>query len=341
MNTLGIETSCDETAAALVSEDPAILSNVVASSVDLHREYGGIVPEIAARAHVESIVPVLRQAMSQSDSTPGLVAVTVGPGLAGSLLVGVSVAKGLAWSWEVPLVAVNHLEAHAFAPLLEGRLPGFPFLALVVSGGHTLLAEVQDFDRVDMVGETLDDALGEAYDKVSMFLGTGYPGGPVIDSMAAEGNGSAIRFPRPMIASRDLNFSLSGLKTAVVRYVDRCQTENDEPATVDVAASFQEAALEVIVVKTVRAALDRGLGDVVMGGGVACNSRLRQWLDEACGQEGINLTCPSGDLCTDNAAMVAALGYRRFMAGERAGLDVDVYPGLMVGRKVPAGQVLF
>jgi N6-L-threonylcarbamoyladenine synthase len=329
MLVLGIETSCDESSAALVSDGLETLSNVVASQVDLHSSYGGVVPEIAARAHVEALIPVVKEALEPADGAPELVAVTAGPGLVGSLAVGVSAAKGLAWSWGVPLVAVNHVEAHAFAPALEGTLPGFPFCALVVSGGHTLLAEVRGYDDMRPVGQTLDDALGEAYDKVAKFLDLGYPGGPVIDRLAAEGDGAAVEFPRAMMTSGDLNFSLSGLKTAVIRYM-RGAGEH-APAVADVAASFQEAALEVVVKKTVRACLELGLRDVVMGGGVACNRRLRDWLGEKCAAEGINLVYPSPELCTDNAAMVAALGYRLYELGYRAALDLDVYTNFRLG----------
>lgn len=334
---LGIETSCDESSASLVRDGTELVSNVVASQVDLHREYGGVVPEIAARAHVEAIIPVVSEALAVTDDLPELVAVTVGPGLVGSLVVGISAAKGLAWSWGVPLVAVNHVEAHAFAPILEGSPIEFPFIALVVSGGHTLLAEVRSLDDMEIVGETLDDALGEAYDKVSMYLGLGYPGGPAIDRVSAEGRPDAVPFPRAMMHSGDFNFSLSGLKTAVIRFMEKAERDGNVPAIADVAASFQAAALEVVVRKTVDAALERGLRKVVMGGGVACNSVLRNWLGEACLEKGLTLVQPSPALCTDNAAMVASLGYYRYTAGQRTGLDLDVYPNLRLGDPVPSG----
>ncbi|MHB8894043.1 MAG: tRNA (adenosine(37)-N6)-threonylcarbamoyltransferase complex transferase subunit TsaD [Candidatus Geothermincolia bacterium] len=332
MIVLGIETSCDESAAALVVDGVKVLSNVVASQVDLHMAYGGVVPEIAARAHVEAIAPVLSEALSAAGARPDLVAVTAGPGLVGSLVVGLSAAKALAWAWSVPMVAVNHLEAHIFAAALEGALPDVPFLALVVSGGHTLLAEVRAIDDIEILGQTQDDAVGEAYDKVAKFLGLGYPGGPVIDSLAREGNPSAIKFPRAMLHSGDYNFSLSGLKTAVIRYMARVESEGGRlPAIPDIAASFQAAALEVLVRKTVAAAMDRGLRDVVIGGGVACNSALREWLAAECDKEGLRLAPTSPALCTDNAAMVAAAGYMRFEAGYRCGLEADVFPNLRLG----------
>lgn len=335
MLVLGIETSCDESAAALVRDGTEVITSVVASQVDLHREYGGVVPEIAARAHVDAIIPVIKEALD-GERGCDLVAVTCGPGLVGSLLVGVSAAKGLAWSWDVPMVAVNHVEAHAYAPVCEGRMPEHPFLALIVSGGHTLLAEVRGVDDMEILGQTLDDALGEAYDKVSKYLGLGYPGGPVIDELSLEGDPAAHRFPRAMIGSGDYNFSLSGLKTAVIRLVDKAREEGDAIPTEDVAASFQSAALEVVVRKTVRAARGLGLQNVVMGGGVACNSALRRMLGNACEEEGLTLTYPERALCTDNAAMIAALGYMRYQAGHRAGLQTDVYPNLRLGEPQPS-----
>lgn len=335
MLVLGIETSCDESAASLVADGERIVSSVVASQVDLHRAYGGVVPEIAARAHVEAIAPVLAEALKQG-GIPDLVAFTAGPGLVGSLVVGVSAAKALAWSWGVPMVAVNHVEAHVFAPMLEGNLPRYPFLALVVSGGHTLLAEVGGPQEFEVIGQTLDDAVGEAYDKVAKFLGLSYPGGPVIDRLARKGNAGAVRFPRAMMHSGDYNFSLSGLKTAVIRYMAKLDSEGEAPPPVaDIAASFQVAALEPLVRKTVAAALDRGLCDVVVGGGVACNSLLREWLASECDAEGLRLVCTSPALCTDNGAMVAAAGFLKYGAGNSSELDTDVYPNLRLGQPIP------
>lgn len=333
MLVIGIETSCDETAASVVDSGRSLVSNLVASQIDLHREYGGVVPEIAARAHVDMIVPVISSALRENP-TPELVAVTAGPGLVGSLAVGVAAAKGLSWSWGIPLVAVNHLEAHIFAPVLEGMDMGREFLALVVSGGHTLLARASGVGDIDIIGETRDDAIGEAYDKVSKFLGLGYPGGPVIDRLAKEGDPEALCFPRPMKRSGDYNFSFSGLKTAVVRYVEGIEREGKHVSPEDLAASFQAAALEVVVEKTVAAAMEYGLGTVVMGGGVACNSELRRSMLEACGRSGLEMVCPGPSLCTDNAAMVAALGYYRYERGMVSGLDLDVYPNLKLGSEI-------
>jgi N6-L-threonylcarbamoyladenine synthase len=261
--------------------------------------------------------------------------VTAGPGLVGSLVVGVSAAKALSWAWDVPLVAVNHLQAHAFAPVLEGMPARYPFIALVVSGGHTVLAQFDDVDSLDVIGETQDDAMGEAFDKVAKYLGLGYPGGPVIEELSRSGDRDAIDFPRPMIRSGDFNFSFSGLKTAVVRYLDAMKDEGSEVSKEDVAASFQAAALEVAVEKSVRAAVERGIDRLVVGGGVACNGELRRLFTEACGVSGLELLFPSPGLCTDNAAMVAALGFTRYRNGHTAGLDLDVYPNLRLGEHLP------
>lgn len=333
MLVLGIETSCDETCAALVEDGRRILCNVVSSQVELHSDYGGVVPEIASRAHLESIAPVLAEALAPAALDPELVAFTAGPGLVGSLVVGVTASKGLAWAWGVPAVAVNHLEAHAMAPVLEGRLPRMPFLALVVSGGHTVLAEVKADDDMEIIGETLDDAVGEAFDKVSAFLGLGYPGGPVIERLARDGDPEALALPRPMMHSGDLNFSMSGLKTAVIRAVGESGGKGVPDR--DVAASFQAAVVEVLTAKTVRAALETGTGRVVLGGGVACNHALRSALEEACGAQGIELVATAPSLCTDNAAMVGALGYTRFRSGYSSGLDCDVFPNLRMGEPLP------
>jgi len=329
MIVLGIETSCDECAASCVKDGRAIISNVVSSQVELHKKYGGVVPEIAARAHVEAIIPVVDSAIT--GIKPDAVAVTVGPGLVGSLLVGVSAAKALAWGWGVPLIPVNHIEAHILAPACEGNLPPFPFIALVVSGGHTLLALVRDSDQMEIIGSTCDDALGEAYDKVAKFLGLGYPGGPVIEKVSEEGDANAIPFPRAMMKSPDYNFSFSGLKTAVIRFVEKNGLLGNREAVKDVAASFQMAALEVVVSKTVRAAMEFRLNSVVVGGGVACNRTLRSLLLKDCERAGLRVVFASPMLCTDNAAMVAAAGYMRFLKGYRAGFDLDVYPSLKVG----------
>lgn len=305
---LGIETSCDETAVAVVEGGRTVLSSVVSSQVDLHARFGGVVPELAGRAHLDLLNPVVEEALvraGRSPSNPRIrgVAVTYGPGLVGSLLVGLSAAKALAIAWDVPLVAVNHLEAHLFAPLIEMEHPEFPLVVLLVSGGHTLLIEMRGPGSYRLLGQTLDDAAGEAFDKVARFLGLGYPGGPAIDVVAREGSPSTYRFPRSMLNEGN-DFSFSGLKTSVIRAVERDPTM----ATADVAASFQEAVVEVLVTKAMRAAKALGAKAVCIGGGVAANSLLRERVGKACSSASIGAYLPSPAMCTDNAAMVAAAG---------------------------------
>ncbi|MGI9577193.1 MAG: tRNA (adenosine(37)-N6)-threonylcarbamoyltransferase complex transferase subunit TsaD [Microthrixaceae bacterium] len=306
---LGIETSCDETAAAAVRGGTEVLSSVVSSQVDLHARYGGVVPEIASRAHTELLIPVTAQAMVEAGIEGRdirAVAATNGPGLIGALLVGVSAAKALALTWGVPFVAVNHLEAHLYAALLEEPELEFPLVVLLVSGGHTMLIEMADHGQYRLLGETLDDAAGEAFDKVARFLGLGYPGGPAIDSAALSGDPEAIDFPRAMLGD-GLDFSFSGLKTAVVNHV----RDNPRVSTEDVAASFQAAVADVLVDKSRRAAQQAGASALALGGGVAANSLLREQFLGACADDGIQGFLPSRAMCTDNAAMVAATGWYR------------------------------
>ncbi|MGQ9683214.1 MAG: tRNA (adenosine(37)-N6)-threonylcarbamoyltransferase complex transferase subunit TsaD [Anaerolineae bacterium] len=344
---LGIETSCDETAVAIVEDGRLALANVVASQVDLHRQYGGIFPEMASRQHVLTIVPVVRQAMEESGlSWTGIdaVAVTYGPGLPGSLLVGLNVAKGLAWSQGLPLVAVNHLEAHIYANWVVrpgdtmAMPPAFPALCLVVSGGHTLLALMADHGRFHVLGQTLDDAAGEAFDKVARLLGLGYPGGPAIQEAAKGGDPQAFDLPRAWLGD-SLAFSFSGLKTAVLHLVEDTDAQAARrgrklatplpPAAVrrlaipDVAASFQEAVVDVLVEKTKRAAREYGAVEVLLAGGVAANERLRTAMRE---RLEVPVRIPPAGLCTDNAAIVASAGYWRFARGDLAGWDLDIEP---------------
>jgi len=301
MIVLGIETSCDETAAAVVADGSDVRSSVVASQVDLHARYGGVVPEIAGRAHVELLMPAVEEAMASAGiERPDAVAATYGPGLIGSLLVGLSAAKGLSMSWEVPFVGVNHLEGHLFAPVIEEPSLEWPLVVLLVSGGHTLLVEATAPGRYRLLGQTLDDAAGEAFDKVARYLGLGYPGGPAIDRVAGEGDPAAFDFPRAM-ADAGFDFSFSGLKTAVVRTVER----HPEAKTPDVAASFQEAVVDVLVTKAARAVREVGAKALCLGGGVAANSLLRRRAKEAVD---VPAYLPSMAMCTDNAAMVAAAG---------------------------------
>jgi N6-L-threonylcarbamoyladenine synthase len=326
--TLGIESSCDETAVAVLRGERDVLSSVVSSQAALHERYGGIVPEEASRAHVQAINPALAEALARADVTfwdIDVVAVTVGPGLAGSLVVGVAAAKSLSAVLEVPLVSVNHLEAHLYAVLLEHPDARLPAVGLVVSGGHTLLVHMIDHGIYDLLGQTLDDAAGEAFDKVARFLDLGFPGGPVIDRLAEKGDPKAIAFPRAL-RDEGYDFSFSGLKTAVVGYVNRERKAGREPPVEDICASFQEAAVDVLVSKTVRAAVDHGIPTVFLSGGVAANSRLRDALSDACVEAELKLLYPSIDLCTDNAAMVAACGYHRYRRGIRSDLDVSPDP---------------
>ncbi|MGY6502782.1 MAG: tRNA (adenosine(37)-N6)-threonylcarbamoyltransferase complex transferase subunit TsaD [Acidimicrobiales bacterium] len=323
---LGIETSCDETAASVVVDGRKVLSSVVSSQVDLHARFGGVVPEIASRAHVELLTPVVAEAMLsaglESDDIDA-VAATVGPGLVGALLVGVSTAKALAMVWDVPFVAVNHLEAHLHAAFLEEPDLELPAVFLLVSGGHTLLVHWEDHGRYRLLGQTLDDAAGEAFDKVARFLGLGYPGGPAIDALAMEGDPTAIAFPRAMLDGSS-DFSFSGLKTAVVNHVRK----NPEVSTADVAASFQEAVVDVLVTKARRAAAEVGARSMGLGGGVAANSLLRERLLSACVDDGCQAYLPSRAMCTDNAAMVAAAGWYRLQVDGPSPLDYGAEPNL-------------
>lgn len=331
---LGIETSCDETAAAVVSEASSVLSSVVSSQVDLHARYGGVVPEVASRAHVELLTPVVAQALVEAGVTDAgedidAVAATYGPGLIGSLLVGVSAAKALALVWDVPYVAVNHLEAHLYGAFLEEPSIELPIVVLLVSGGHTMLVEMRDHGDYSVLGETLDDAAGEAFDKVARFMGLGYPGGPVIDSLALEGSPDAVRFPRALM-DEGLDFSFSGLKTAVVNHVRRSDDDED-PA--DVAASFQAAVVDVLVTKARRAAAQVGAKGLCLAGGVAANSELRESFLDACESDGLRAYLPSRAMCTDNAAMVAAAGWWRLRADGPTPLDVGADPSLGLGAR--------
>jgi N6-L-threonylcarbamoyladenine synthase len=331
---LGIETSCDETAAAIVERGTSVLSSVVSSQVDLHARYGGVVPEIASRAHVDLIVPVVAQAFVEAGlsdrATPeedchvDAIAATYGPGLVGALLVGVSAAKALALAWDVPFLAVNHLEAHLYAALLEEPGLELPLVVLLVSGGHTLLVHMEGHGAYKVLGSTIDDAAGEAFDKVARFLGLDYPGGPAIDRASVDGDPEAIRFPRPMLGDGTYDFSFSGLKTAVVNHVRK----HPEVTTPDVAASFQAAVVDVLVTKARAAARDVGAKGLCLGGGVAANSLLRERLLDACVEDGIRGFLPSRAMCTDNAAMVASAAWYRWQSDGPSPLDTGAFPNL-------------
>jgi N6-L-threonylcarbamoyladenine synthase len=325
---LGIETSCDETAASVVDGGSVIASSVVSSQIDLHARYGGVVPELAGRAHVELLTPVLAEALSLAGSDPSgagidAVAVTMGPGLIGSLLVGVAEAKALALVWGVPLIGVNHLEAHLFASLLEQPDLGWPLVVLLVSGGHTLLIEVVEPGRYRLLGGTIDDAAGEAFDKVARFLGLGYPGGPAIDGIADQGDPSSFAFPRSLPGD-GCDFSFSGLKTSVVTTVRK----RPDAGTADVAASFRAAVVDVLVSRARRAAAEVGATAVCLAGGVAANALLRRRIQEACAEDGIGAFVPSRALCTDNAAMVAAAGWWRLRHEGPSPLTLGADPNL-------------
>jgi len=323
---LGIETSCDETAAAVVVDGREVLSSVVASQVDLHARFGGVVPEIASRAHVEVVDAVLAEAVERAGLALGeidAVAACDGPGLAGALLVGVSAGKALALTLGVPYIGVNHMEGHLYAAFLEEPDLEPPMVVLLVSGGHTMIVSMEDHGRYRLLGQTVDDAAGEAYDKVARLLGLGYPGGPVIDRLATEGDRQAIAFPRPLL-DESYDFSFSGLKTAVINHVKA----HPEERTEDVAASFQEAVVDVLVTKLMRAAEEVGAPTVVIGGGVAANRRLRERVGEECERRGVRAVRPSPAMCTDNGAMIAAAGWRRFVADGPTPLTSGATPGL-------------
>jgi len=330
---LALETSCDETAAAVLRGEREVLSDVVASQVDLHAEYGGVVPELACRAHAEAIVPVVDQALVQAGvalDDLDAIAVTQGPGLAGALLVGLSFAKSLSWSRHIPLVPVNHLEAHLAAVFLEGEVPT-PFVGLVASGGHTALYACQRRGQYRQLGQTLDDAAGEAFDKVAKFLGLGYPGGVQIDRLARQGDRTRFAFPRPMLRAEHLDFSFSGLKTAARTHCERHPDGLSGQELWDTCASFQEAVVDTLVEKTLRAVAQEGAGCLVACGGVACNSRLRERLAEGAQERGLELVIPRPRYCTDNAVMVASAGRHRFQEGVRGGLDLNAVPTWPLG----------
>jgi N6-L-threonylcarbamoyladenine synthase len=328
---LGIETSCDETAIAVVEDGRDVMSNLISSQVDLHARFGGVVPEVAARAHVEALNPLMQEALEQAGVGFGdldAVSVTIGPGLVGALLVGIAAAKSVALVTRKPFIGVNHLEGHVYANFLEHGPPDPPYVSLIVSGGHTMLVHMKDRHSYEVLGQTLDDAAGEAFDKIARFMGLGFPGGPAVDALSQAGDPAAIKFPRAMADSGDFDFSLSGLKTAVMRYVKTERAAGREPDPADLAASFQEAVVDVQVSKTIRAALERETKTVLLGGGVVANTRLRERMLEAGEREGLRVLFPSLPLCTDNGAMIACAGFYRLQAGETTPLDAEADPGL-------------
>ncbi len=337
MLVLGIETSCDETAAAVVKDGKKVFSSVVSSSSDFHRRYGGVVPEIACRRQSDLIDLVTGSALAQAKAKlddVGLVAVTAGPGLVGALLVGISFAKTLSFCRGLPLVGVNHLEAHLYANFLDRRGPEFPFVGLLVSGGHTALVLVKDFDDYRLLGSTLDDAGGEAFDKVAKLMGLGYPGGPEIDRLGAKGDRERIKFPRSYLEEDSLDFSFSGIKTAVLNYLQKhpLRGKGKGAAAADVAAGFQEAVVDVLVDKAALACRKNGVRRLAAGGGVSVNSRLRQRLKERAGKEGLRLYFPLPGYCLDNGAMVAGRGYWEYRRRGQDDFYLTAVPNLEIGR---------
>jgi N6-L-threonylcarbamoyladenine synthase len=331
LNILGIETSCDDTAAAVVADGRTILSNVISSQNEFHAKYGGIVPEIASRKHVELILYVIQDALDSAGvifQEIEAVAVTNRPGLVGSLLVGLSAAKSIAYCYEKPLIGVDHMLGHVYANFFEHPDLELPHISLTVSGGHTLIMYVTSPTRYKILGHTVDDAIGEAYDKIAKFLELGFPGGPVIDKMAKKGNPSAISFPSPLIHSKDLNFSFSGLKTAVIRYVTEQQSAGQEINYADVVASFQHAVIKVLVKKVLQAAEEKQVSTITLSGGVAANSALRETLIEQAQHQGFSVYYPPLVMCTDNGAMIAGVGYHLFQEGVRHGFDLGAYASI-------------
>ena len=334
MLVLAIDTSCDDTSAAVIGEGRQLLSNVVSSQIALHQKYGGVVPELASRKHIESIVPIVTEALGMARarlSDIDGIAVTQGPGLVGSLLVGLSFAKSLSFATGIPFIGVNHIEGHLSAIFLEKEPPRFPYVGLVVSGGHTSLYRVDGFEKYTRLGQTRDDAAGEAFDKVAKFLGLGYPGGPVIDRLSKTGNPKAVRFPRPSLGKNSFDFSFSGLKTAVVNYVRLHPAPPEgypEDLLQDIVSSFQEAVVEVLVRKTLQAVHHQKLRRVVLSGGVAANSHLRQRMVQESSEQGVKVYLPSPVFCTDNAAMIGVLGTEYLKKGLRSPYTLNAFSSL-------------
>lgn len=328
---LAIESSCDETAAAVVKNGRDVLSNIISSQIDIHTLYGGVVPEIASRKHMEKINQVIETALEEAKcqlDDIDAIGVTYGPGLVGALLVGVSAAKAISFASGIPLVGVHHIEGHISANYVQNKELEPPFVCIVVSGGHTHLVIVNDYGKYEVIGRTRDDAAGEAFDKVARAIGLGYPGGPKIDRIAKEGNPFAIEFPRAKIEGSEYDFSFSGLKSAVLNYINGCKMKNEEINTADVAASFQQSVVDVIVERAVGATKKLGMNKLAIAGGVASNSAIRKALTERCEKEEIKFYSPSPILCTDNAAMIGSAAYYEYINGVRSGWDLNAVPNL-------------
>ena len=333
---LAIESSCDETAAAVVRNGREVLSNVISSQIDLHKLYGGVVPEIASRKHIEKINQVIWEALDTAGKTlddVDAIGVTYGPGLVGALLVGVAEAKAISYAKKIPLVGVHHIEGHISANYIENPDLEPPFLCLVVSGGHTHLVVVRDYGMYEIIGRTRDDAAGEAFDKVARAIGLGYPGGPKIDALSKEGNGDAIHFPRAKIEDAPYDFSFSGVKSAVLNFLNGCQMKGETVNRADVAASFQKAVCDVLVDHAMQAVGDYKIKKFAIAGGVASNTALRAAVEAACEKNGVKFYHPSPVLCTDNAAMIGAAAYYEYRAGVRHGLDLNAVPNLKLGER--------
>lgn len=331
MLTLAIETSCDETSCAVIKDGREIVSNIISSQIDIHRKFGGVVPEIASRKHIESINNIIQEALDGANITfddIDIVGVTQGPGLVGALLIGISAAKAISYGLDIPLVGVNHIEGHVCANYIEHKDLEPPFTCLIVSGGHTYLVQVNGYTDYELVGRTRDDAAGEAFDKVARAIGLPYPGGPFIDKLAKTGNREAIDFPRVMLEPKSYDFSFSGLKTAVLNYLNQAKQKGEEIIVEDVAASFQEAVLDVLVDKSFRLAKERKSKRIVLAGGVAANQGLRNMMAERGKKEGIEILYPSPVLCTDNAAMIGSAAYFNYREGRESKLDLKVIPNL-------------
>lgn len=333
---LAIESSCDETAAAVVVNGREVCSNVISSQIALHTLYGGVVPEIASRKHIEKINQVITQALEDADTTLeeiDAIGVTYGPGLVGALLVGVAEAKAIAYAAKKPLVGVHHIEGHICANYIENKELEPPFLCLVASGGHTHLVKVADYGKYEIIGRTRDDAAGEAFDKVARAIGLGYPGGPKIEKKAKEGNDKAIVFPKAKVAENPYDFSFSGLKSAVLNYINGCKMKRQEINEADIAASFQKAVIDVLVEHAVHAAKEYRIDKFAIAGGVASNQTLREAMEKACKERGIQFYHPSPIFCTDNAAMIGSAAYYEYLQGRRDGWDLNAVPNLKLGER--------
>ncbi len=333
---LAIESSCDETAASVIKNGREVLSNVISSQIELHKIYGGVVPEIASRKHIEKINQVIEEALSDASVTLDAldaIGVTYGPGLVGALLVGVAEAKAIAYAKKLPLIGVHHIEGHISANYIENKELEPPFICLVVSGGHTHLVCVKDYGKYEIIGRTRDDAAGEAFDKVARAIGLGYPGGPKIDKLSKEGNPNAIVFPKAHITDAPYDFSFSGVKSAVLNYINGCNMKGEEYKTADIAASFQKAVTDVLVENAMKAVKEYGMNKLAIAGGVASNSTLRSAMEDACKKNGVDFYHPSPIYCTDNAAMIGAAAYYEYLNGTRHGWDLNAVPNLKLGER--------